>query len=150
MEIVKYFSAKNKEHWLEQIGLSDWSAGKYLYELLQANKLKALCGESTEVFLLTDGERLLSFCTFAEKDDIADSALTPWIGFVYTFPQARGNRFMGKLFEHIRSLAKTQGIQKIYISTNEIGLYEKYSCVFYKMMKDIHNEDSRVYCLNVE
>lgn len=33
----------------------------------------------------------------------------------------------------------------IYISTNHIGLYEKYGYEFYKMEKDIEGKDSRVY-----
>ena len=33
----------------------------------------------------------ISFCTYAEKDDIQPTALTPWIGFVYTFPNIGGN-----------------------------------------------------------
>ena len=33
---------------------------------------------------------MISFCTFAEHDDIPDTELTPWIGFVYTFPAFRG------------------------------------------------------------
>ena len=33
----------------------------------------------------------------------------------------------------------------IYISTGETGLYEKYGYSFWKMMKDMNGEDSRVY-----
>lgn len=33
----------------------------------------------------------------------------------------------------------------IYISTNHIGLYEKYGYEFFQMMKDVGGEDSRVY-----
>ena len=30
--------------------------------------------------MLVDGENLISFCTFADKDDIQPTELTPWIG----------------------------------------------------------------------
>ena len=33
----------------------------------------------------------------------------------------------------------------MYISTNHIGLYEKYGYEFFQMMKDVGWEDSRVY-----
>lgn len=46
-------------------------------------------GEKSRVMLLVDGDDLISFCTYAEKDDIQPTELTPWIGFVYTFPQYR-------------------------------------------------------------
>ena len=79
MKIIDFYASDDKEHWLSEIQKSDWSAGKYLYELLRDKKLKGLCGESTKVLLLVDNSELLSFCTYAVKDrgtekmaDIAD------------------------------------------------------------------------------
>lgn len=145
MEIIEYFSTDNKEYWLSKIKESDWGAGKYLYELLKNQKLKQLVGENAKVFMLADGEKLVSFCTFAEKDDIQPTDLSPWIGWVYTFPNDRGNRYAGKLLSHIETLAEETGIKNIYISTGHTGLYEKYGYEFLKIMKDINGEDSRVY-----
>jgi len=90
MEILEYFTSEDKEHWLSEIGKSDWGAGKFLHRLLKEEKLKETVGENAKVLLLTDRERLISFCTFAEKDDIQPTELTPWIGWVYTFPEYRG------------------------------------------------------------
>lgn len=99
MEIMEYYDSEKQEHWLNEIKRSDWDAGQFLFELLRDNRLKELCGESTKVLLLTDGDALVSFCTYAEKDDIRDTDLTPWVGFVYTFPEYRGKRHMGKLLD---------------------------------------------------
>lgn len=145
MEIIEYFSTDNKEYWLSKIKESDWGAGQYLHELLKKQKLKQLVGEDTKVLMLVDGEKLVSFCTLAEKDDIQPTDLTPWIGWVYTFPDYRGNRYVGKLLSHAEGLAREAGVENIYISTNHIGLYEKYGYEFYKIMKDVDGEDSRVY-----
>ena len=145
MKILDFYDVDDKDYWLSVIQKSDWSAGKYLYELLRDNKLKGLCGESTRVLLLVEGENLISFCTYAEQDDIWEPALTPWVGFVYTFPEYRGKRRIGKLLEYVYRLAKNDGHKHVYISTGETGLYEKYGYTFYKMMKDINGEDSRVY-----
>lgn len=145
MEIIEYFSSGNKEYWLSKIKESDWGAGQYLYELLKNHKLKQLVGENTKVLMLTDEEKLISFCTFAEKDDIQPTDLTPWIGWVYTFPAYRGKRCAGRLLHHAEVLAKEAGVKNIYISTNHNGLYEKYGYEFFQMMKDINGEDSRVY-----
>ena len=41
MDIIEYFSSKNKEHWLSKIGESDWNAGKFLYKLLKNSELKS-------------------------------------------------------------------------------------------------------------
>ncbi|NBH34437.1 GNAT family N-acetyltransferase [Clostridiaceae bacterium] len=145
MNIIEYFSTDNKEYWLSKIKESDWGAGQFLYELLKNQKLKEYVGENTKVLMLVDGENLISFCTFAEKDDIQPTELTPWIGWVYTFPHYRGHRYVGKLLSYAEALAKTDGINSIYISTNHNGLYEKYGYEFFEMMKDMHGEDSRVY-----
>lgn len=145
MRTIEYFSEDDKAYWLAKIKESDWGAGQYLYELLKQEKLKQLVGENAKVLMLVDGRNLVSFCTLAEKDDIQPTELTPWIGWVYTFPAYRGNRYAGKLLCHAETLAKEAGMKHVYISTNHDGLYEKYGYTFFQMMKDIGGEDSRVY-----
>ena len=145
MKVIEYFKCDRQEYWLDQIKKSDWGAGQFLYELLSENKLKDAAGENTRVLMLTNGDELISFCTYAEKDDIQPTDLTPWIGFVYTFPQHRGHRYVGKLFQEIEKLARAENVHDIYISTNATGLYEKYGCTFYQMMNDMDGEPSRVY-----
>ena len=107
-------------------------------------------GKKSKVLLLTDGEELISYCTYAEKDDIQPTELTPWMGFVYTFPEHRGHRYVGLLFDEIERLAKEDGIQEVYISTNHIGLYEKYDCEFRTELKDMDGELSRVYVKKID
>lgn len=149
MKVVEYYAIGNQEYWLNEIKRSDWRAGQYLYELLRKDQLKELCGDRTKVLLLTEGKQLISFCTYAEQDDIRDPSLTPWVGFVYTFPEFRGNRYMGILLEWAYTLAKADGYAHIHISTGETGLYEKYGYYFWKIMKDISGEDSRVYRIDI-
>ena len=145
MQVIEYFSCDRPEYWLDQIKKSDWGAGQFLYELLSENKLKDAAGENTKVLMLTNGDELISFCTYAEKDDIQPTDLTPWIGFVYTFPEHRGHRYVGELFQEIEKLARAENVHDIYISTNDTGLYEKYGCEFFQMMNDMDGEPSRVY-----
>lgn len=145
MQVIDFFHCDRPEHWLRQIEKSDWGAGQYLYRLLKENKLKDAVGENAKVLMLTDGDELVSFCTYAEKDDIQPTDLTPWMGFVYTFPKHRGHRYVGQLFLEIEKLAGEENVQDVFISTNHTGLYEKYGCEFYQMMKDMEGEPSRVY-----
>ena len=145
MKVIDYFCTEDQEYWLQKIHESDWSAGQYLYELLKNQTLKQLVGEHTKVLMLTDDQNLISFCTLAEKDDIQPTDLTPWIGFVYTFPAYRGRRYAGELLRRAEELARADGAENVYISTNHVGLYEKYGYAFWKTMKDIQGEDSSVY-----
>ena len=105
MKIIEYFTAENKEHWLNEIQRSDWGAGQFLYQLLRENNLKETVGASALVPMLVDGDELVSFCTFAPLDDIQPTELTPWIGFVYTFPKYRGHRYAGQLLDYAESIA---------------------------------------------
>lgn len=68
-----------------------------MYDLLSNGTFFDATGEKSKVLLLTDEDRLVSFCTYAEKDDIQPTNLTPWMGFVYTFPEYRGHRCVGLL-----------------------------------------------------
>jgi GNAT superfamily N-acetyltransferase len=145
MEIIEYYSSNNKEYWLSKINECDWVAGKFLYELIKQDKLKELVGDDVKVLLLTNELDLISFCTLSKVDDIPTTELTPWIGFVYTFPEYRGHRHMGKLISYAEEIVKSNGFSNIYISTNQEGIYEKYGFNFMGIMKDMDNEDSRVY-----
>lgn len=145
MQVIEYGTSGRQEHWLEQIGRCDWGAGRFLYELLRDGTFPSAVGERSRVLLLTDGDELVSFCTYAEKDDIQPTDLTPWVGFVYTFPPYRGRRCFGQLLAHIEGLARTEGVRELYISTDKVGLYEKYGCEFYRIMRDREGEPSRVY-----
>lgn len=150
MQVIEYFSSDRKNHWLNQIQKSDWSAGQYLYELLQLKHFKSVLGETSKVLLLVNDDELISFCTYTEIDDIQPTNLTPWMGFVYTFPKHRGHRYVGRLFQEVEWLAKANAVHDVYISTDTTGLYEKYGCTFYQMMNDINGEPSRVYRRHIE
>lgn len=144
-KIMEYFTVQDKEHWLSEIQKSDWGAGQFLYELLKDGKLKDTVGETAQVLMLTEGKELLAFCTLAPLDDIQPTERTPWIGFVYTYPQYRGNHYAGLLLDHAEKLAAAMKFAYSYISTEHIGLYEKYGYEFYRMGKDINGEESRIY-----
>ena len=145
MELLEYHSCDNKEHWLKKIAECDWDAGRYLAYLLESNTLCDLVGEGSKVVMLTDGDELVSFCTLAKYDDVQPTDLTPWSGWIYTFPAYRGRRLAGKLLEQAEKLAKADGAKALHISTNHNGLYEKYGYEFLRYDKDVEGEDTKVY-----
>ena len=145
MEILICGEAASREQWLEQLPACDWKAGHFLYLLLKENRFHERYGEKAKVLFLTDGVKLASFCTYAEKDDIPNTKLKPWIGFVYTYPEYRGRRLMGKLISRVKELAREDGYDTVYISSREEGLYEKYGAECIAMMKDTWGEDSQVF-----
>ena len=149
MRVINYFDSDRQNHWLNEIKRGDWGAAVFLYELLSKGTFFDAAGKNSKVLLLTDGDELISFCTYAEKDDIQPTELTPWMGFVYTFPEHRGHHYVGLLMEEVERLAIKEGVSEVYISTNHIGLYEKYGCEFKAEMHDMSGELSRVYVKKV-
>ena len=151
MRIIEYFEQTNdmQKYLREQIVQGDWRAAKYLYEVLEQGKLKERYGESTRLLLLVEDSELLAFCTLAEQDEITEEetepGMKPWIGFVYTFPNHRGNRHSEKLIQHACELAKQDGYEKVFLSSNEVGLYEKYGFGFLKMMHTVWSEETQVF-----
>ena len=150
MKVINFFESNRQAHWLEEIRRSDWSAGAFLFDLLSQKTFFDAVGAGSRVLLLTEGDELISFCAYAQKDDIQPTELTPWVGFVYTFSEHRGHRYAGKLFEEIERIAKESGIPEVYISTNHIGLYEKYGCEFKTVMNDMDGAPSRIYVKKID
>ena len=145
MEVIEYFAARNQEYWLSQIKESDWVAGQFLYGLLKDNQFHDYTDKNAKILMLVDKNNLVSFCTLSDQDDIESPQLMPWIGFVYTFPKYRGNRYAGRLINYAADLAKKDGHSEIYVSTDQEGIYEKYMFEFAEVMKDRRGGESRVY-----
>ena len=145
LEVINYFDSDRQEHWREAIRRSDWRAGLFLARLLENDTFFDAVGANSKVLLLTDGDELISYCTYAEKDDIQPTELTPWVGFVYTFPEHRGHRYAGLLFVEVERLVEKEGVKEVYLSTNRVGLYEKYGFTFRTMLTDLDGNPSRVY-----
>jgi GNAT superfamily N-acetyltransferase len=146
MEMIHLYENSSPLIWAEDIAKCDWRAGRYLAELISDNRLRELCGETTEVLLLVDNDRLVSFCTLAEQDEIADTDLKPWLGFVYTFPDYRGKRCIGRLIDHACELAAEQGYDALYVSTDQKGLYENFGFEYTGIEKmSIYGEMSMIY-----
>lgn len=151
MLIKEFFkeTPENKEHFITEMSKCDWDAGRYLAYMLKDNSFKKNCGENSEVLLLTDGENLASFCTYVDMDEIDDDSMKPWAGFVYTFPEHRGKRCAGKLLEYAKNLAKNDGYLKLYVSSEEKGLYEKYGFTYLKDAESIHGYETQIFYCNL-
>ena len=145
MEILDLHNISEQKQWIEKIRECDWGAAKFLAEILENNTFGKLTGNG-RLIIMTDEERIVSFCTLAQKDCIDDDTLFPWIGFVYTAPEYRGNRYSGRLVEYACNEASAQGFENIYIATDHIGLYEKYGFEYIESRTDIYGEESRIYC----
>lgn len=136
---------KESENFAARMQNCDWDAGRWLGDLLAGQKIEEAFGESSDVLLLTENGELLAFCTLAAQDEIDEKSMTPWIGFVYTYPQHRGHRYSEKLAEYAKAAAREKGYEKIYVSSEEKGLYEKYGFRFLKNGESIHGYTTQIF-----
>ncbi len=149
MEICELKTINEQKEWMEKIRSCDWVAAKFLADLVEQDKFNELLGNGG-LFIMADGEKIVSFCTLTQKDCISDDTLFPWIGFVFTAPQYRGNRYSGRLIDYACDKAKEQGYKNVYIATDHIGLYEKYGFTYVESRIDIYGEESRIYLKNLK
>ena len=145
MVIIDYHNTVNPGWWLNRLGQCDWTAGQHLHRVLEEGRFHELYGEKARLLMLADGTKLASFCTYAQRDDIPDTDLTPWMGFVYTAPEYRGRRLAGRLIAEVKALAREDGYDALWVSTGETGLYEKYGGVYNRTLTDRGGNGSRVY-----
>lgn len=143
MEIFDYFSNEQRI-WIDKIRECEWGAAKLLADLLDKNTFHTLLGNGS-LFIMADEEKIVSFCTLTQKDCVDDDTLFPWIGFVFTAPEYRRNRYSGQLVEYACDIAEEHGFENVYIATDHIGLYEKYGFTYIESRTDIYNEESRIY-----
>ena len=147
MQIIDYFACNNQPHWLAAIAENEWRAAKFLAELLEKNEFHSAVGKGT-VYLLTEGDKLVSFLTLAERDCV-EAPYGPWIGFVHTASAYRGHRHVGRLIDRACAAAKGYGVDRVYLCTDHIGLYEKYDFTYLENRVSTYGEDSRVYVREV-
>ena len=146
MQIINYFECENRAQLMDQIYECDWSAARFLVDLLKKETFNETLGGWGDLYLLMDGENLVSFLTLAGQDAVRDEAITPWVGFVFTAPEYRGHRYAGVLLDHAEKKAATMGYHKVYIATDHVGLYEKYGYAYQENRVDIWGDDMRVLC----
>ncbi len=147
MRITEFFESdeSTRRQLLHALRRCDWVAARFLLHLLEEGAFAETLGGSGRLFFLLDGETVISFLTLTAQDCIAAPDITPWIGFVFTFPEYRGRGNIGILLEHARKCAASDGAPFVFLATNHTGLYERYGFNYWGNRKDIHGEDSRIY-----
>ena len=78
MEIINYFESSDQAALKQRIAACDWSAADFLVDLLNKGTFDEMLGGWGKIFLLMDGENLVSFATLTGLDAVRDESMTPW------------------------------------------------------------------------
>lgn len=146
LEIISYLRDPNPVLW-EQLHHCDWQAGHFLHGMLSAKGLQRTFGSFVEIFLLTQGEKLIGFMTLSEKEDyiVIEDDIKPWLGFLCIMPQYRNHRLCALLLEHGRNTAGAMGYEWVYLTTDHVDLYEKFGFTHIGSVDDRDGNPSKVY-----
>lgn len=143
IEIFDYYEQDEnlKKILLEQINEPLWKGARHLYENVSNNS------EHGKLFIMYDKDRnhIISFGTLHDFDEIKSDTLKPWIGSIYTFRPYRGNRFSEKLIKYILNIAKQEGNEFVYLSSDNQEMYEKFGFDLHSMMTTIRGNETQVF-----
>ena len=102
-----------------------WKAGPYLAKMMRNKEFS----ETERVFVASEGEEIIGYCTFAKKDELPDDApYTPFIGFVFVDEKSRGKRVSERMINVASDYARSIGYERIYIMSGEQGRMEDRRC----------------------
>lgn len=121
-----------------------WRAGKLLSVKMRNGYFKGW----ERVFAAFENGKPVGFCTFTEKDTLPPKYLyKPFIGFVYVDEYHRGQRISGKMIEKVRHYARINGFGRIYVTSGEKGLYEKFGFTELGEYETVYGTKEKLYVI---
>lgn len=106
----------------EIISNISWSAGKSLSRKMLNHEFN-----DWECLLIgKNDEQLSCFCTLTKQDSLKKDRFSPFTGYVFVFEEYRGQRLSQKLLLFGEEQLNFFGFSRVYLVSDEKGLYEKY------------------------
>lgn len=97
-------------------------AGPILAQKMKENNFS----DWERIFVATENEKIIWFCTFTKEDWIPNCDYFPFVWFIFVDENHRWKRVSEKMINEVEKYAKTLNFKKLYIVSDHKGLYEKY------------------------
>jgi len=97
-------------------------AGPILAQKMQWNDFS----DWERIFVTTENDKIIWFCTFTKEDWIPDCDYSPFVWFIFVDENYRWMRLSEKMINEVEKYAKTLNFENLYIVSDHKGLYEKY------------------------
>lgn len=78
------------------------------------------------IFIATEDDRIIWFCTFTKEDWIPECNYSPFVWFIFVDSNYRWKRISEKMINAAQEYAKSLWFEKLYIVSDHKWLYEKY------------------------
>jgi len=69
-QILDYFKDSYQEYWRSQILRLEWDGAEELVAMLEKNEFAAKVGENAGLFIMADGESLISLCIVNDVNNV--------------------------------------------------------------------------------
>ena len=109
-KLIDYANSCNREAWpilaqkIQSDSFSDWE----------------------KIFVATEGDNIIGYCTFTKEDGIPNCNYTPFVWFIFVDDKHRWKRISEKMINAVEKYAKTLNFKQLYIVSDHKWLYEKY------------------------
>lgn len=134
---VEYFSAK-------------WAIPRAVYQDCISNSITTESPLPRWYLLINHPGMIIGSYGLIMNDFISRQDLWPWLCALYVEESFRGHAFGAKMLAHGRCEANRLGFNKLYLSTDHIGYYEKYVWRYIGDGYDTSGEPSRIYEISTE
>lgn len=99
-----------------------WKAGRHLGEKMKHHEIKGW----ERVFVAYEEGYLYGVLYFAKKDCLPSLKYSPYVRYLFIDERKRGNRYGKRLIDSAEKYAADLGFERIYLTSDHVGLYEKY------------------------
>jgi GNAT superfamily N-acetyltransferase len=143
----KIINIKESPEWLERAAnyfSSRWNIDRQLYIESMTNSLSAEKAVPQWYLMLCNDEIIGGF-GLIKNDFMVRTDLCPWLCALYIEPAERGGQLGAKLLTHACLEAGKIGFNKVYLNTDHIGYYEKYSWRYIGDFAHKSGTNTRVY-----
>lgn len=109
-------------------------------------KHSSVTGEGIPSFYIAVADNeIIGTYAILRNDLVSRQDISPWLACLYVDPKYRGQAIGSKLLDHAVAEAKRKGFEKLYLTTDHVGYYEKYGWAKMAECYDIFGNPSSVY-----
>ncbi|MBK5723054.1 GNAT family N-acetyltransferase [Dysgonomonas sp. Marseille-P4677] len=100
-------------------------------------------------YVLEKDGKLIGCAGLITNDFISRMDLYPWLAALFIDENHRGNSYAQLLIEKTKSDTRKAGFNKLYLSTDHIGFYEKYGWIYIGNGYHPWGDQSRIYVISL-
>ena len=121
MNIVSINSKDNLwDKLIDYANFCNWKAWPILAQKMNENKFL----DWERIFVATENDEIIWFCTFTKEDWIPDCDYSPFVWFMFVDENYRWKRISEQMINEVEKYAKTLNFEKLYIVRSQMIIWK--------------------------